>query len=133
MNNKLLIENYMEELWNKKNINVIDNLFMDDTLIHSPLKISHGKNEMQLIAQRWLSAFPDLVCQWEDWIIEKDKIVSRWSALGTHLGNFLNHLPTGKIIKYTGVSIYKLKNMKILEYWGLVDMHGIINQIQGKN
>lgn len=130
MNIKQLIQNYMEQLWNQKNIEIIDDIFTDKTIIHSPLKITYGKEEMRQITQRWLHAFPDLHCQWEDWIVEHNKIASRWIATGTHLGNFLNFSSSGKKIKYIGVSIFKLENNKVLEYWGLVDMQGIITQIK---
>jgi len=35
---KKIIENYMEEVWNKKNLSIIQEVFADSAIIHSPLR-----------------------------------------------------------------------------------------------
>jgi len=48
-------------------------------------------------------------------IAEGDKVVYRWPATGTHQGEFLGVAATGKPIKITGVTIFRIENGKIAE------------------
>jgi steroid delta-isomerase-like uncharacterized protein len=127
---KQLIQTFMEQLWNQKDLSVIDQFFSDKTLIHSPMKKTQGKKEMQAIVQHWLQAFSDLHCDWLDWITEDQKVMVRWTAQGTHLGHFMEFPATGKNIQYEGVSIFQLNEKMITEYWGLVDIYRLIQQLK---
>ncbi|MBS0358775.1 MAG: ester cyclase [Proteobacteria bacterium] len=131
MEAKNMIEGFMNQLWVEKDITAIDRFFTTETIIHSSLRTATGPHEMRDIVERWLEAFPDLHCTWDDWISEKDKVMVRWHARGTHLGEFLNFPATKNKIHYMGVSIYRLQDNKIAEYWGIVDMHTLVNQING--
>ena len=48
-------------------------------------------------------AFPDSRFAVEDRIAEGDKVVSRWTARGTHRGEFLGISPTGEEVTVTGI------------------------------
>ena len=124
-----LIQTFMEQLWNQKDISMIDQFFTNKTDIHSPIKKTQGKEEMQTIVKQWLRAFPDLHCDWQDWIVEENKVMVRWIAKGTHQGQFMEFPATGKNIQYAGVSIYQLREEMITEYWGLVDMYNLTKQL----
>ena len=129
MTNKEIIINYSKQLWEKKDLSVVDQVFLNDAIIHSPLNTVKGRLTMKEIVEKWLSAFPDLIIHWEDFIAEGDLVVSRWKAVGTHMGGFFETNPTHREIAYSGVSTYKLKDGKVVEYWALVDMHAILSQL----
>ena len=85
---------------------------------------------MKEVIEKWLNAFPDLTVEWEDFIEEGNKVVSRWKATGTHLGGFFETSPSHQEVSYSGVTIYTLnKKGKVIEYWALVDMHAIMSQL----
>ncbi|MBA2650164.1 MAG: ester cyclase [Legionella sp.] len=127
---KQLIQTFMEQLWNQKDLSVIDRFLSHETLIHSPMKTTQGKEEMKTIARHWLHAFPDLHCNWQDWIAEDNKVMVRWMAKGTHLGPFMEFPAIGKSVQYEGISIFQLDKEIILEYWGLVDRFNLIQQLK---
>ena len=130
MNNKDIIKKYSKRLWDDKDLTAIDDLFVKDAVIHSPLNTATGTNTMKEVVEKWLSAFPDLDVEWEDFIAEGDKVVSRWRAKGTHMGSFFDTSPSHEEIDYSGVTIYTLdKKGKVIEYWALVDMHAILSQL----
>ena len=62
-------------------------------------------------------------------IAEGDKVVSRWHASGTHQGQFVDMAATGKEVNYNGITIYRLEQNKIKEYWVVVDMFAIWQQL----
>lgn len=129
MDNKAIIERFAEELWQKRNVDIIDELFHEDAIIHSPFNILQGRPSMREIAERWLEAFPDLEITCHDMICEGDKVVCRWTAHGTHMGGFFDTTPTHQEITYSGVTTFEIQEGKVAEYWALVDMHAILSQL----
>ena len=66
----------------------------------------------------WLrTAFPDLTYRAEDIIESGDKIVVRYSAHGTHLGQFMDVPPSNKEIEINGIYIARVAGGKIAEGW----------------
>lgn len=130
MNNKDIIIRFSNELWEKRNFDIVDELFAEDAILHSPMNVKKGSLTMKDLAQKWLDAFPDLLVTWDDFIAEGDIVVVRWHAHGTHIGGFFNTAPTHREINYTGVTTFKLKDGKVIEYWALVDIHAILSQLE---
>lgn len=126
---KTIAIDYAHRLWNKKNLGVIDEYFTDSTKIHSLLGDFKGIAAMKEIAQVWITGFPDLSLHDNLVITENDLISIQWSAKGTHKGEFKGHKPTGKPIAYSGVTVYRIKNGKIIEYWAYIDMQHLLSQI----
>jgi predicted ester cyclase len=90
----------------------------------------------------YFTAFPDLHVTIDDQVSECDKIVTRWTARGTHQGeltggippmlNFVGlqrNSPTGKEVTITGVSVDRISNGKITEHFGVHDSLGMMQQI----
>ena len=130
MNNKELVQQYCKRLWEQRDLSAIDDYFAQDATIKSPFGVKHGSMTIREIADKWLTAFPDLSITWEEFIAEGNRVVSRWSAIGTHLGGFFDTKPTHKEISYSGITIYHLSDGKIAAYWALVDIHAILTQLE---
>jgi predicted ester cyclase len=62
-------------------------------------------------------------------INENDLVITHWKAQGTHQGNFKNINPSQKPVKYNGLTLFRIKNEKIIEYWAYLDMHHLITLI----
>jgi predicted ester cyclase len=127
---KGIAEKYANSVWNGKEISIIDQLIHQDVVIHSPLGAFHGINAMKEVVQAWLKAFPDLRVG-NDIIIEEDDLVSiQWRANGTHNGEFKWRKPTGKPVSYSGLTVYRIKQGKIVEYWAYLDIQHLLSQIE---
>lgn len=50
----------------------------------------------------------------EDQVAVGDKVVTRWSANGTHTGNFLGAPESGRLYTITGISSERVENGKIV-------------------
>jgi steroid delta-isomerase-like uncharacterized protein len=74
-------------------------------------------------------AFPDLKRPVDDLIAEGDKVVARWRAEGTHLGPFMGIPPTGHVASISGITIFRLRDGRIIEEWGQSDMVGLLQQV----
>ncbi len=74
-------------------------------------------------------AFPDSDLQIEEEIAEADKVVIRWIFSGTHQGSLLGIPATGKKVRWTGITIYRIVDGKVLEERGEEDFLGFFRQI----
>jgi steroid delta-isomerase-like uncharacterized protein len=127
---KQIAESYTHRIWNEKDLSAIDDLIHKDAVAHSPLGNFHGQEAMKKIARTWLMGFPDLVVKNIATICEGDLVVIQWQAEGSHQGEFKGINPTGKQVSYAGVTIYRIKEGKIVEYWAYTDMQHLLEQLR---
>ncbi|WP_319506003.1 ester cyclase [uncultured Methanolobus sp.] len=126
--NKLVLQRFWAEIFNARDLDLIDELFAEGWTYHGMQEL-HGGHELKHFLNVFFTAFPDLKANIEDLISEKDKVVSRASCTGTHKGELMGFAPTGKEIIAEVICISRLENGKIIEDWELVDMFGIFVQI----
>jgi predicted ester cyclase len=75
------------------------------------------------------SAFPDLRVPIEDLIAEGDRVVTRWTARGTHQGELIGNAPTGNRVAVTGIIVDRVSGDKIEEEWVNYDTLHLMQQI----
>ncbi len=102
-----------------------------DYVSHAPgdPELSRGPEDIKEIVRSYHSAFPDINFAVEKQVAEGDMVVTRWTARGTHLGEFMGIAPTGKRIEMRGIAILRIRDGKIIENWGMPDMFGLLQQL----
>ena len=119
--NKALARRIVEEMWNTKNLKVVDE-------VYSP-EFGGGHEATKQFVTANLSAFPDLHNTIEDQIAENDLVVTRYVTSGTHQGEFANIPPTGKQFTVTGIEMHRFADGKLVELWNVLDMLGALQQL----
>lgn len=76
-----------------------------------------------------IGAFPDLERTIEDIVAEGDKVVARWTAAGTHTGEFQGIPPSGNYATSSGITIFRIAGGRIVEEWSESDLLGLLQQI----
>lgn len=127
--NKILDRRFFEEVWNQGNYAVVDELTASDFVGHSFLGDIHGPEGVKQYISTLHEAFPDVQMAVEDQIAEGDRVVTRWTARGTHRGEFQGVPPTGKQGIVTGISISLVANGKFVEGWTNWDVLGLLVQL----
>jgi predicted ester cyclase len=86
--NKALARRVLEEMFNKGNLDVADELLTPDYVDHDPAMPEdiHGPEGFKEYVGAYLSAFPGMHVEIEDQIAEGDKVVTRWTGTGTRDG-----------------------------------------------
>ncbi len=74
-------------------------------------------------------AFPDLQRPVEDLVAEDDRVVARWTSVGTHSGDFMGIPPTGKRLVTSGITVFRIEDGMIAEEWSESDMLGMLQQV----
>lgn len=108
----------------------IDALVAPDAIIHTPLPFAAtGADLMKDLFARFLHAYPDLHIEVEDLIADGDRVVSRNTVTGTHLGEYLGLAPTGRRVAYDEVVIMRFADGQMAESWAVVDMLAQLRQL----
>ena len=61
--------------------------------------------------------FPDIKQTIKDIVAEADKVVYRSTIAGTHTGEFLGILPTGKSVSINDFTLLRISGDRIVEWW----------------
>jgi predicted ester cyclase len=129
--NKAVVVRWFTEFWGKDvNLAVVDEIAAPDMLLkyslHEPRR---GHDDIKAFMTDFRAAFPDLNF-WgtADLIAEGDYVVGQWEGGGTHTGPAFNDfliggLPaaTGRRMHFTGTTVLKLSDGRIVEEIGLDD------------
>ena len=129
--NKTIVRHLFEEVWNKGNLSVADELFTPNYNHHDPSTpdFGRGPESEKKRATLYRTAFPDLRLTIEDIIAEGDAVMARWSCRGTHKGDLSGVTPTGKQVTISGVSIARVAGGKMAEGWVNWDALGLMQQL----
>jgi len=127
--NKEIIRRY-RQAHNQNNMAALDEIVAADLITHSQLpNVPPGREGGKMVHQGNMAAFPDGTTTTDDLIAEGDKVVERFTFVGTQKGEFLGVPATGKQVKVTGMSIFRIANGKIVEHWGENDGMGLLMQL----
>ena len=130
IDSKALAQRWLEEVWNKGDLNLIDELIAPEYVLHDPTRPGlKGRAGIKGSISMFRQAFPDLTFTVEDQIAETDKIVTRYTVQGTHLGPLMGIPATGKQGTITGIDIYRISNGQIAEAWSNWDTLGLLQRI----
>ena len=130
--NKALVRRYFEEIWDKGNLDAIEELFTTDFVRHGPTAAEgevRGQEGFEGLVSSYRTGLPDLRVSIEDLIAEGDRVVTRWTARGTHQGELMGNAPTGNPATVTGILIDRISGGKIEEEWADYDTLHLMQQI----
>jgi steroid delta-isomerase-like uncharacterized protein len=127
--NKDLIRRY-QEAYNTGDLDRLDEILAPDWVTNAwpegiPQSVENAKAGHRLV----MEVFPDYHCTTEDLIAEGDRVVQRWTARGTHKGEFIGLPPTGRLVQFSGISIFRVADGRVLRHWAYGDELGFLEQI----
>lgn len=127
--NKAQIRRVIEEAYSRGDLSVVDEVAANDLLIHAPSQEIRGREGAKQFITMLRTAFPDLRFTVEDQIAEGDMVVTRWTARGTHNGQFQSVPATGRQIQLAGTDIDRIRGGKVVECWAHLDELGLMQQL----
>ena len=130
--NKTVSRRFFDEVWNKGNLTVLDEILVKDHVNSGPGTIPglpNGPEGSKQFVTAYRNAFPDVHFTIDDQIAEGDKVMTRWTAQGTHQGELAGLPATGKSSTVTGITVHRLVEGKIAESWGIFDEFGMMQQL----
>ncbi len=121
----------LEELNGRYDSSLADELYAEKHIMHMPngQQVVEGPEAVKERGRMLRNAFPDGEYHIESIISEGDLVAYRWTARGTHKGEFMNIAPTGRESTVSGINILRLSGDKIVEEWGEWDALGFLQQV----
>ena len=130
--NETLVRRYVEDVWNKGQIDLLDELLTPGHVRHDPILeqdiIGIASVKKQIKSLRL--ALPDLHFNVRIYPATDGLHVTRkWTMSGTHEGEWMGIPPTGSKIINTGMALSRILDGKIDEEWIQRDDIGLRRQI----
>jgi steroid delta-isomerase-like uncharacterized protein len=113
----------IEEAFSNGRLELLDELCADAFVSHDPIAGDQDIEGVKQSLSGYREAFPDLTFTIDDIFAADDKVVMRWTGVGTFQSEFLGLQPTGeKGDPVTGMSIDRYdEDGKLAETWGQWD------------
>ena len=129
--NKRLVRRLVDEVWNRGNLDLIDEIANADYVRHDPSwpEPIQNRDAYKEYVATVRHAFADLQFTIEDLIAEGDKVVVRWTLKGTHDGEFMGIKPTWREVTLPGMTIIRIGSGRIAEGWDGYDALGLMQQL----
>jgi predicted ester cyclase len=132
--NKEKARRFLEEGFGQGKLEVVNEVLDGDFVCYDPNSEAGEVRGAATIKQEieWFrNAVPDLTYTVEDQVAEGDEVVSRYTATGTHRGEFFGVAPTGNRIEMSGIQIDRFdeESGKMVEEWPEYDLLGAMRQM----
>jgi predicted ester cyclase len=130
--NKDLIRRYMEAIDANESDDwgVLDDFIAGDFIAHNPPipGVTLDRDGMKQAAEIFRVATPgnhEIKMQ----VAEGDLVVSHIVGRGRHAGELLGIPATNKEVESDGIAIHRIRDGKIVEYWSVVDVARVLQQV----
>ena len=128
--NKAVIRRFVEDVQNKKDFGVYDELNDPDFVnLSSPPGVPPDREGGKMFLSAFLGAFPDSTFTIEDMIAEGDRVATKKTFTGTHTADFGDIPATGKRVSLQYVDIMRVRNGRIVEHWLSMDQLSFLQQL----
>ena len=131
--NKQLIRRWFAEVWNNGRAGAIEEMFAENGIAHGlsddPSQPITGPQEFRPFHTLFRDAFPNMEIVVEDIVAEGDKVAARCSVRAKHEGDFMGREATQSPVEFTGITIVRIANGKIVEAWNNFDFMRLHKQV----
>ena len=128
--NKTIAQRFNDDVWDRGDEAALEELLDPNFVDHDALPgQSPDREGHRQILAAFHSAFPDLNVTTEDIVAEGDKVVSRWTARGTHRGELMGIAPTGNGVTIKGIDVLRIAEGRIVERWAQFNDLEVMQQL----
>ncbi|WP_129307353.1 ester cyclase [Streptomyces sp. L2] len=127
----ITVRRFFEAISAPGELSPLNDLLDEDVHSHDPVNPQDtiGLDACRAEFRMWRSAF-GFDAAVEDVLAQGDRACCRWTASGSHQGDFLGIQPTGKQVTMTGTTMFRFgPNGKIAEMWWQHDTLGLMQQL----
>lgn len=127
--NKQIVHRFAEEVVNKSNYDLIDELVAEDLIDHTPFGETRGRDALRETTDQLRTAFPDFAVTPHDTVADGDTVAVRMTQRGTHEGEFMGFEPTGRTFDVEAMAFVRLEDGQITERRVQPDVLGLLQQL----
>lgn len=134
--NKAMIRRYIEEVWNQRQLDSIDELFQADYTIHQNAQtLSINREILKQSIATITSTFPDFRMALDYLVAERDMVAAYWVNRGTQTGELSlpdiprSAPPSGNGVQFTESALFRIADSRIAEVWYVSDRLSMMQQL----
>ena len=109
------------------NFDALDEIVAPDYVLHP--RRSAAPTASKEMVEGYRNALSGLRVTIDQQFTEGDYVATRYTIRGTHDGDLMGAPPTGKDVAFTGITISRCENGRIVEEWEITDAVGLLGQI----
>ena len=135
--NKQLVARFVEVCQNQHDLQFADEVFHSDFVNHyrpegRPIAGDQDRPAagFQAFYGALLQGFPDATMEINEQLAERDLVATRKTFRGTHRGELWGHEPTGNVVEWEFIDIFRVRDGKLVEHWTSMDIGALRAQIQ---
>jgi uncharacterized protein len=102
-------------VYNDKKVSLLDQILTDGYVGHVNSHDIVGAEAAKGFIGGFLEGIPDAFYDVKETFEQGDRVICRWSCVGTQTGNFYGMPPTGQKIDVNGITIFRIEGNKIAE------------------
>lgn len=103
-----IIELYVEEVWNKWNLDLVDSIIGDDFVDPASTTGEKGPEAFKEIITNYQTKYPDMEVTIDELVADGHKVAWKWTATGTHAS-------TNQRTIFSGIIIDRFEDGKIVQ------------------
>ena len=127
-----LIRRYYEELWNGWRLELADELLAPDVRFRGSLAVEvEGVPGFKRYVELVRAAFPDFHNTVEEMVTAADRVAARLTYRGTHRGPLFGLAPTGRIVTYAGMALFRVAGGRIATGFVVGDTGRLVRELGG--
>jgi steroid delta-isomerase-like uncharacterized protein len=132
--NKKLVEKFIELTWNQGHFHLARNFVRRDFKYNLSLfNQTFEYDKAVLIMQNVRNSMDDFEVMLEDVVAEGDRIVTQSLFCGTLVKPMFGFIPSANVVTFSAVSFWEIKKGKILSLNTLLDIAGLLRQMNHEN
>ena len=126
---RAVLERMFEEIINRGDLDVADELFVEDFLEHGPMGDIEGREAFKGLVAQWRAAVPDVRCVVEN--VVTDGTLAGWTVrtTGTHTGDGLGFPATGLRFETVSANVGRFVDGMAAEHWSEQGMFPMLMQL----
>lgn len=124
--NAELMARYYDEVFNRRNLAFLREHLHPDVVGHGPgaEDVVRGVDAVVAFSAYVWEVYDDYRLTVEDVVADADRVLVRGSVTA-------RHRPTGKPVRFFGLTLYRLEDGRVREYWRAYDRHDLYDRQLG--
>ncbi|MDS0282322.1 ester cyclase [Haloarcula onubensis] len=127
--NKDLVRDYLRA-FNEQDREQLSELLAEGVVEYGSHEERRESEAITAYLEALFETFPDYSGNTDEMVAEDDLVVVRYTASGTHEGEYQDVEPTGNNVEWTGMGMYRIEDDEIAEIWLEEDRAGLLEQLE---
>jgi steroid delta-isomerase-like uncharacterized protein len=118
--NEVLAHRFHMDMFQKRDLSTADEILATDFVWRNPQipsELTHGPESAKKIASAVVDSMSDLRITHDETITKNDKVMIRWTIIGTAKKELFGIPASDKPITLVGFDLFRIYNGKIVEMW----------------